>query len=435
MRVRRVKVLGLVLCVVCICGIFSSCTTFEDYCKTTDDGFTYYFQEHTKTGVYIINIPDVEDLVIPEYINGERVKELGHYYEGLGYGDEYFVEGKNTKKLTIQHEFRVEDYFGIHVNFPNLTNLTFIDFLYCNSSASDDEILVPHYIGKRSSNVPVVELKKSDREYILDDFKPKIIWIPEYVKTIEAGVFDGLKDVTIKTSFESKPEGWEDGWNGSCDVEWGTDITYLFCWDWERKTEDGLTYYYNDKTSEGVYILDVPDTEELIIPEYIDGKKVVELGHRFEYSDYEHDYFLGSPYTKKLVIQHQFSIREGKVPSYNYYEFVCFPKIEILVFIDFLYCNAINNQEEITVPWFIGEERNDNHKKPIVELRKSDREYSLEEFKPKVIIIPDYVEIIEAGVFDGLEDVIIKTSHPFKPEGWEDGWNGSCKVEWGAKIN
>ena len=62
MRVRSVKVLGLVLCVVCICGISSSCTTFEDYCKTTDDGFTYYFQEHTKTGVYIINIPDVEDL-------------------------------------------------------------------------------------------------------------------------------------------------------------------------------------------------------------------------------------------------------------------------------------------------------------------------------------------------------------------------------------
>ena len=68
---RSIRVLCLVLCVVCICGISSSCTTFEDHCKTTDDGFTYYFQEHTKTGVYIINIPDVEDLVIPEYINGE----------------------------------------------------------------------------------------------------------------------------------------------------------------------------------------------------------------------------------------------------------------------------------------------------------------------------------------------------------------------------
>ena len=116
-------------------------------------------------------------------------------------------------------------------------------------------------------------------------------------------------------------------------------------------------------------------------------------------------------------------------------DYVYFYYLEKLIFIDFLYCNAINNQEEITVPWFIGEERNDNHKKPVVELRKSDREYSLEEFKPKVIRIPDYVEIIEAGVFDGLEDVVIKTSQPCKPEGWEDGWNGSCKVEWGVKIN
>ena len=427
---RSIKVLSLILCVVCICGISSSCTTFEDYCKTTDDGFTYYFHEYTKEGVYIINIPDVEDLVIPEYINGERVKKLGHYEDGLGYGDEYFVEGINTKKLTIQHEFKVNGYFGTYVNFPNLTNLTFIDFLYCNSSASGEEIIVPHYIGKRSSNVPTVELKKSDREYILDDFKPKVILIPEYVKTIEAGVFDGLKDVTIKTSFESKPEGWEDGWNGSCDVEWGVDITYLYFWDWARKTEDGLTYYYNDKTSEGVYILDVPNTDELIIPEYIDGKKVVKLGH----IDGETEYGVYGPETKELTVQHQFEVCKDISDDRGKY-CVSFSHLEKLIFVDFLYCNAVNNQAEITVPWHIGRDSNYNAEKPIVELRKSDREYSLDEFKPKVIKIPDYVEIIEAGVFDGLEDVIIKTSHPFRPDGWEDGWNGSCKVEWGVEIN
>ena len=54
-----------------------------------------------------------------------------------------------------------------------------------------------------------------------DDFKPKVIVIPGYVKVIEKGVFDALTDVTIKTSFESKPEGWEDGWNGDCEVIWG----------------------------------------------------------------------------------------------------------------------------------------------------------------------------------------------------------------------
>lgn len=427
---RSIRVLCLALCVVCICGIFSSCTTFEDHCKTTDDGFMYYFNKYDETGLCILEIPDTEELVIPEYIKGERVEELGHYEEGLGYGHEYFVEGTNTKRLTIQHEFRVEDYFGIHVNFPNLTNLTFIDFLYCNSSASDDEIIVPHYIGKRSSNVPVVELKKSDREYILDNFEPKVILIPEYVKTIEAGVFDGLKDVTIKTSFESKPEGWEDGWNGSCEVEWGEQITYLYFDDYVKTTEDGFKYYYNGKTNEGVYILGIPDKEELIIPEHIEGKKVVELGH----IEGERLYTLPGRKVKKLIIQHQFDVCK-EMDGDKRKDYVYFYYLEKLIFVDFLYCNAINNQEEITVPWFIGEERNDNPEKPIVELRKSDREYSLEDFKPKVINIPEYVEIIEAGVFDGLEDVIIKTSHPCKPEGWEDGWNGSCKVEWGAEIN
>lgn len=82
-------------------------------------------------------------------------------------------------------------------------------------------MLVPHYIGKRNSNVPTVELRKSDREYSLENFKPTVIIIPEYVKVIEKGVFDGLTNVTIKTSYESQPEGWEDGWNGSCDVVWG----------------------------------------------------------------------------------------------------------------------------------------------------------------------------------------------------------------------
>ena len=428
---RSIRVLCLVLCVVCICGIFSSCAMIGDKLLTTPDGFKYFYFESNER-MYIFDIPDNEEIVIPEYIDGKRVDELGYNDNGLGYDKKFYIEGTNTKKLIIQHEFDIwqDSLTSIYVNFPNLTNLTFIDFLYCNSSASGDEILVPHYIGKRSSNVPTVELKKSDREYILDDFKPKIIWIPEYVKTIETGVFDGLKDVTIKTSFESKPEGWEDGWNGSCNVEWGVDITYLYFWDWKRKTEDGLTYYYNDKTSEGVYILDVPDTEELIIPEYIDGKKVVKLGH----INGETEYGVYGPETKKLTVQHQFEVCQDINDGRKKY-YVSFSHIEKLIFVDFLYCNAVNNQAEITVPWHIGRDSNYNAEKPIVELRKSEREYSLDEFKPKVIKIPDYVEIIEAGVFDGLEDVVIKTSQPCKPEGWEDGWNGSCKVEWGVEIN
>ena len=127
-----------------------------------------------------------------------------------------------TKILTIQHQFKIRNKAPVkyYVDFPNLTNLTFIDFLYINQSYSENELLVPHFIGKRSSNVPIVELRKSNREYSLEDFKPKVIIIPDYVKIIEKGVFDGLTDVVIKTSYNEKPEGWEEGWNGDCEVIW-----------------------------------------------------------------------------------------------------------------------------------------------------------------------------------------------------------------------
>ncbi len=69
-----------------------------------------------------------------------------------------------------------------------------------------------------------------------------------------------------------------------------------------------------------------------------------------------------------------------------------------------------------------------------MELRKSERIISLENFEPRVIIIPEYVEIIEKDVFSGLTNVTIKTSYESKLEGWEDGWNGSCEVVWGFEI-
>ncbi len=152
--------------------------------------------------------------------------ELGYLRMQTGYLKRYIVVGENTKKLTIQHQFDIQyEHTVNYVDFPNLINLTFIDFLYCNQSYSENELLVPYYIGKENSNVPTVELKKSDREYSLENFKAKVIIIPDYVETIEAGVFDGLTDVTIKTSYETKPEGWEDGWNGSCAVVWNVEIT------------------------------------------------------------------------------------------------------------------------------------------------------------------------------------------------------------------
>ena len=405
--------------------LLSSCDTkiwkqFEDWVKTTDDGFVYYYNDGSKDGVYILDIPDVEELTIPEYIDGKKVVELGHLREQIGYLKRYIVVGENTKKLTIQHQFDIRyDHIINYVDFPNLVNLTFIDFLYCNQSYSENELLVPHYIGKRNSNVPTVELRKSDREYSLENFKAKVIIIPDYVETIEAGVFDGLTDVTIKTSYETKPEGWADGWNGNCEVVWGEEITYLYYYDWIKTTEDGFTYYYNDRTSEGVYLLDIPQNEEVTIPEYINGKKVIKIAHRFT----DNEYGIYGREIKKLTIQHQFDFLE---------DIVCFRYLTNLIYVDFLYCNLSTEQNELVVPYYIGTEDYYQSKIPTVELRKSDREYSLENFKPTVIIIPEYVKVIEKGVFDGLTNVTIKTSYESQPEGWEDGWNGSCDVVWGA---
>ena len=199
-----IKVISFILSLLLIATAFSSCGQFEDWVKTTEEGFTYYYNDGSKDGVYILDIPDTDELTIPEYIDGKKVVELGHMDMGIGYMEHYCIVGENTKKLTIQHQFDIREDAPVryYADFPNLTNLTFIDFLYCNQSYSENELLVPHYIGKRSSNIPTVELKKSDREYSLEDFKAKVIIIPDYVETIETGVFDGLTDVTIKTSYE-----------------------------------------------------------------------------------------------------------------------------------------------------------------------------------------------------------------------------------------
>lgn len=228
-----IKISSLILCALLIgmslsaCGDMKIIKHFEDWCKTTSDGFEYYYNEGSKDGAYILKIPDVEELVIPEYIDGKKVVELGHGENGLA-KHEYIITGNNTKKLTIQHQFYIRDGFPAtdYVDFPNLINLTFVDFLYCNIFTSKTELLVPYYIGKKNSNVPSVELIKSEREFNLDDFEPKIIIIPEYVKIIEKDVFAGLVGVTIKTSYETMPEGWQDGWNGTCTVEWGVKIDF-----------------------------------------------------------------------------------------------------------------------------------------------------------------------------------------------------------------
>lgn len=221
--------LSVILCLFLFRTFLVSCAKtikhFEDWCIITADGFEYYYNENSKEGAYILKVPDAENLVIPEYIDGKKVVELGHEDAGIGYKNDYIVNGNHTKKLTVQHQFFIRnDGVNFYADFPNLTDLIFIDFLYCNISTSKNELIVPYYIGKDNHIKPSVELRKSEREFSLGNFMPKVIIIPEYVKVIETDVFAGLTGVIIKTSHRTMPEGWQDGWNGDCIVEWGVEL-------------------------------------------------------------------------------------------------------------------------------------------------------------------------------------------------------------------
>lgn len=175
---------------IAMCLAFSACKIwkqFEDWVKTSDDGFIYYYNDGSKDGVYILDIPDVEELTIPEYIDGKKVVELGHLREQTGYLKRYIVVGENTKKLTIQHQFDIREGAPVtyYANFPNLTNLTFIDFLYCNQAYSENELLVPHYIGKRSSNVPTVELKNPTASIHWKISRQRLLSFPTMLKLLK----------------------------------------------------------------------------------------------------------------------------------------------------------------------------------------------------------------------------------------------------------
>ena len=433
------------------CAIFDvffalGCKPYEMEVKTTVDGLEYCITRDNT--IFICNVPDASNVVIPEYIEGIKVvklccKEKSYIYSRY----DYIINNSSVKNLTIQHEFAVELYdapsnqIHYYANFTNLDTLTFIDFLYCNISSTNEELIVPHYIGNKNGNVPNVILKKSDREYSLEEFQPKVILIPDYVTEIEKGVFDGLEDVVIKTSYESLPEGWEEGWNGDCEVIWGEEIEYLSFEDCIDVNEDDFKYYYNSLVDEGIYIYDRVNgymfyDSEVTIPEYINGKKVVELGNRYLEGWEAENSSLYIGYIEELTIQHEFNIYTNNSLN-NRENYVCFPSVKNLIFIDFLYCNLNKETNELIVPAYIGyDPKNTSNFEgyPSVILKKSDREYSLENFKPKVIIIPEYVTIIEKGVFDGLEDVVIKTSYESIPEGWEEGWNGDCEVIWGVDL-
>ena len=224
-RIKKV-ILTLFVLIMMLC-LFTGCDkcdefnfhipTFEEKCVTTEDGFVYYPIENE---AYIIKIPETEEVTIPEYIDGKKVVQLGYEDQGLGYVKKYTVLGGNTKKLVISNPI-----IFYSASF-NLDILVYIDFLHVISDINNEQIKIENIVGNHfhgQEQDTLVQLLRSERELALSN-SIRIIEIPKYVTVIEDGVFDGLEGVTIKTSYESKPDGWEDGWNGTCAVEWDVDI-------------------------------------------------------------------------------------------------------------------------------------------------------------------------------------------------------------------
>lgn len=225
---KKIISVGIVIAIMIGLGIFSGCTgcdefafhvpTFEEKCVTTEDGFVYYPVE--EEGVYIIDIPDTEEVTIPEYIDGQKVMQLGYKDMGLGYMKTYTVIGENTKKVIVSNPIII-----FSASF-DLDTLIYVDFLYVVSKKNSDLIKIDNFLGNQfegQNTNTTVQLLHSERKFEVSN-SIRFIEIPKYVSVIESGVFDGLEGVTIKTSYENKPDGWAEGWNGTCAVEWGVEI-------------------------------------------------------------------------------------------------------------------------------------------------------------------------------------------------------------------
>ena len=215
------KLICLIMVIITVLGC-SGCgcvnikpKTFEDKCKTSADGFVYYVDR--SIGLCIIELPKTEEVVIPEYIDGIKVAQLGYEEIGIMYSETHVVDGSHVKKLTIQHPMV---YYS--VDFSSLETLVYVDYLYCVSNLKGKGDL---RISSKPEAVKYgldtkVELRVSNREYSLEGWEIENIKIPKYVEVIEKGAFDKFNNGYLKTSYSEKPSGWEEGWNGNSPVMW-----------------------------------------------------------------------------------------------------------------------------------------------------------------------------------------------------------------------
>ena len=198
------------------CKISLKTQTFKEKCKMTEDGFEYY--KDKDIGICIISLPKgKEEVVIPQYIEGEEVKQIGYLDTGLMYRREYYVELGDVKHMTIQHYFETPYVYG----WSGLASLTYVDWPFWEPSNEFSGTAVRFWAGYKEEITTVVRLKTSGKIFNVKKFPFKTIYLEEFVKEIDKGVFFGLSDVTIETAYDSKPDGWQDGWNGNCEVVWG----------------------------------------------------------------------------------------------------------------------------------------------------------------------------------------------------------------------
>lgn len=194
----------------------------ENNKRTTKDGIVYYLSDESgELGAYILDLPDKEEVVIPEYVDGYKVLKLGYYEKGYMYTKVHTVSESKIKKLTIQH-----DVVPYSVDFNSLETIIYIDIVYCfiTRGIKTLKLSSKHTYSYNQNSCVNIEIQKGNQNYDLSNLLIKCFEIDRNVKVIEAGVFDGLEGVTIRTSYESKPDGWEDGWNGNCQVEWGVNL-------------------------------------------------------------------------------------------------------------------------------------------------------------------------------------------------------------------
>lgn len=214
----KIKKISFILICLLIIFSFGGCKvdfSFDSYIKTSDDGFKYYVDKYI--GLCILEIPKTEEVLIPEFIDGIKVAQLGFEEKGLGYNKLYTVDGSHVKKLTVQHTI---EYYS--AKFDALETLVYYDYLYCILNKSGGGGLkISNRLGGADFGLDTkVHLVTTDREYSIGDLFFEYIVIPEYVEIIEKGTFEKLTNTRFETAYSFKPDGWEDSWDEGNSIIW-----------------------------------------------------------------------------------------------------------------------------------------------------------------------------------------------------------------------